>query len=108
MGLFLERGFDAVTVDEIGAAADVSHRNFSSKEDLVVPDIRDFLDEMQIAFDQRPNSEPVIESIRAVILQRAEAYEHDADVDRQRVSLLLATPSLQHRRQEQHVAFEAA
>jgi AcrR family transcriptional regulator len=70
MRLFVERGFDAVTVDEIGAAADVSHRTFyryfSSKEDLVVRDIRDFLDEMQIAFDQRPGSEPVIESIRAV------------------------------------------
>ena len=112
MRLFLERGFDAVTVDEIGAAAEVSHRTFyryfSTKEDLVLRDIREFLDEMQEAFSRRPGSEPVIESIRAVILQLAEAYEHDADDDRQRVSLLLATPSLQHRRQEQLVAFESA
>jgi AcrR family transcriptional regulator len=112
MRLFLERGFDDVTVDEIGAAAEVSHRTFyryfSSKEDLVLRDIREFLDEIQVAFDQRPGSEPVIESIRAVILQLAQTYEADADDDRQRVSLLLATPSLQHRRQEQLVAFETA
>jgi AcrR family transcriptional regulator len=112
MRLFLERGFDAVTVDEIGAAAEVSHRTFysyfASKEDLVLRDIREFLDEMRVAFTKRPTSESVIESLRAVILQLAETYEHDADDDRQRVGLLLASPSLQHRRQEQHVAFESA
>jgi AcrR family transcriptional regulator len=112
MRLFLERGFDAVTVDEIAAVAEVSHRTFyryfSSKEDLVLRDVREFLDEMQSALAQRPGSESVIESIRAVILQLAEAYEADADEDRQRVTLLLETPSLQHHRQEQLVAFEAA
>ena len=58
MRLFLERGFDAVTVDEIGAAAEVSHRTFyryfSSKEDLVLRDARDFLDEMRTELAQRP------------------------------------------------------
>jgi AcrR family transcriptional regulator len=112
MRLFLERGFDAVTVDEIGAAAEVSHRTFyryfSSKEDVVLSDVREFLDEMRTALAQRPSSESVIESIRAVILQLAQAYEADADEDRQRVTLLLETPSLQHHRQEQLVAFEAA
>ena len=112
MRLFLERGFDAATVDEIGAAAEVSHRTFyryfSSKEDLVLRDVRDFLEEMRTELAQRPGAESVIESIRAVIFQLAQAYEDDADEDRQRVTLLLKTPSLQHHRQEQLVAFEAA
>ncbi|HMK13382.1 MAG TPA: TetR family transcriptional regulator [Acidimicrobiales bacterium] len=112
MQLFVERGFDAVTVDEIGAAAEVSHRTFyryfASKEDVVLHDIREMLDDVRAAFAQRPASEPVIESIRAVTLQLAATYEHDGDDDRKRVELLLATPSLQHRRQEQHVLLEAA
>ena len=112
MRLFVERGFDAVTVDEIAAVAEVSHRTFyryfSSKEDLVLRDVREFLDEMRTALAQRPSSESVIESIRAVILQLAQASEADADEDRQRVTLLLETPSLQHYRQERLVAFESA
>ncbi len=110
--LFLERGFDAVTVDEIAAEAEVSHRTFyryfSCKEDLVLHDIRGALDDLRQAFAQRPAAEPVIESIRAVILELAAGYEHDADLDRKLGELLLASPALQHRKQEHHVAFEAA
>jgi AcrR family transcriptional regulator len=114
MRLFAQRGFDAVTVDEIGAEAEVSHRTFyryfSCKEDVVLGDLRTAIAEMRDAFLRRPTSEPVIESIRAVILELAAGYDHDADSDaasdRQRVDLLLSTPALQHRRQERHVAFE--
>lgn len=112
MHLFVERGFDVVTVDEIAAVAEVSHRTFyryfSSKEDLVLRDVREFLDDMRTLLAQRPSSESVIESIRVVILQLAQASEADADEDRQRVTLLLETPSLQHHRQERLVAFENA
>jgi AcrR family transcriptional regulator len=110
--LFIERGFDAVTVDEIAAEAEVSHRTFyryfSCKEDLVLHDIREALDHLRQAFAQRPASEPVLESIRAVILELAAGYEHDADLDGRLGELLLASPALQHRKQEHHGAFEAA
>ncbi len=110
--LFLNRGFDEVTVDEIAAEAEISHRTFyryfSCKEDLVLHDVREALDDLRRAFMSRPSSEPVIESIRAVILELAATFQHDTDLDRQLVGLLLASPALQHRKQEHHAAFETA
>jgi AcrR family transcriptional regulator len=45
MALFLERGFDATTIEDITEAADVSKRSFfdyfPSKEDVVAPPVRD-------------------------------------------------------------------
>lgn len=110
--MFAIRGFDEVTVDEIAAEAEVSHRTFyryfATKEELVLGPLRHGLDDFVTEFAQRPSSESVIASVRGVIMDLAANYEHDLDNDRQRASLVRTTPSLQQRQYERHTAFENA
>jgi AcrR family transcriptional regulator len=108
--LFARRGFDAVTVDEIAAAAEVSHRTFyryfASKEELVLGPLQQGLDDVTRLFLARPRTEPVVASIRAMIIDLAADYEQDLDNDRLRAALVRATPSLQQRQNERQAAFE--
>lgn len=68
LALFVERGFDAVTVDDIAEGAGVSRRTFfryfESKEDAVLPYEEDRLDQLRDALADRPRGEPVLLSIR--------------------------------------------
>ena len=109
--LFLERGFDNVTVDDIGAEAEVSHRTFyryfACKEDLVLGNVGEMLDSLRSAFIRRAATESVIESIRVVILELAASYEQDVENDRLRAQLVMSSASLRDRRHEHLVAFEA-
>ena len=111
-GLFAERGYDAVTVDDIASAADISHRTFyryfPSKEDLVLGDMGDSFVEFAAALAARPDDEPVLRSIRAVVLELATAFEHDYEANRTRSSLIAASPTLQLRLKEREPFVEAA
>lgn len=66
--LFTERGFDAVTVDDIAEAAGVSRRTFfryfESKEDAVLPYEQERLDDLRRALAGRPHDEPVLATLR--------------------------------------------
>ncbi len=110
--MFASRGFDDVTVDEIAAEAEVSHRTFyryfATKEELVLGTLQHGLDDFVNMFTKRPRSESVIASVRGAIMDLAANYEHDLDNDRQRAALVRATPSLQQRQNERHAAFENA
>ncbi|MCB0993964.1 MAG: TetR family transcriptional regulator [Acidimicrobiales bacterium] len=97
--LFGERGFDAVTVEDIAEAVDVStrtfNRYFARKEDVVIPDQPERAEALRAALATRPNDEPLLESIIQAVRS---VIEHDAD--RQAVRLLQArlltlTPALQ-------------
>src|SRR5437764_12449016 len=70
--LFCERGFDAVTIDDIAAAADVSRRTFfryfASKEDVILSDHPKRLDELEAALDRRPADEPALAALRHATL----------------------------------------
>jgi AcrR family transcriptional regulator len=64
--LFEEQGYDATTVEQIAAAAEVSpstfFRYFPTKEDVVLTDEYDPL--MVAALLDRPADEPIVESLR--------------------------------------------
>src|ERR1700709_2202593 len=67
--LFAERGFDAVTVAEVAAAAGVSEKTvfnyFATKEDLVFAGGQTRLAELQAAIAQRAGGSSVLDVFRA-------------------------------------------
>jgi AcrR family transcriptional regulator len=67
--LFAERGFDAVTVAEVAAAADVSEKtvfnHFATKEDLAFAGREERHNRLLADIDQRPPGASVIDVFRA-------------------------------------------
>jgi AcrR family transcriptional regulator len=76
--LFHERGFDAVTVDEISEAADIAPRTFfryfATKEDVFFTDRFEQLDALREAIAARPPDEPILASVRHAILTVFDQY----------------------------------
>ncbi len=74
--LFAERGFDAVTVADIAAAASVSEKTvfnyFGTKEDLVVSGRAEAEESIVRAVRERPPGQSVLAAVRAQLLALAE------------------------------------
>jgi AcrR family transcriptional regulator len=101
LALFTAKGFDAVTIDDIAAAADVSRRTFfryyASKEDVVLSDHPRRLDELQAALDRRPPEEPTLTALRHAILSLAGSFEEQREHMLRRLRLVMTTPALEAR-----------
>ncbi len=99
--LFGDRGFDAVTVDDIATAADVSRRTFfryyASKEDVILSDHPKRLDELEAALDRRPPGEPALTALRHAILSLAGTLQEDREHMLRRFRLITTTPALEAR-----------
>jgi len=102
--LLATRGFDAVTVDDIVAAAGMSrrtfHRYFASKEDVVVRFLADMSADIVAALAARPPAEPPSVALRhAVWVPLAACTDHPDHIERSRivVRLILDTPALRAR-----------
>jgi AcrR family transcriptional regulator len=98
--LFLEQGYDATTVEQIAAAAGVSHmtffRYFPAKEDAVLSDSYDPL--IARLLEQTPADWPLLQRIRAALLTGlAQVYEADRDTLLAQNKLIAATPALRDR-----------
>lgn len=98
--LFREQGYDTTTVEQIAAAAGVSHmtffRYFPAKEDVVLSDDYDPLIASAIA--QTPATWPVIRRIRTVLADGLRLiYDTDRDTLFDQVKLIVATPALRDR-----------
>ena len=69
--LFTERGFEATTIDQIAAAADVSRRNyfryFRSKEDVALAWFDGNADAVADRIRRRPATEPPIAAVTAAV-----------------------------------------
>jgi AcrR family transcriptional regulator len=72
MTLFLDRGFEATTIDDIAAAADVSKRGFfdyfPTKEDVVSAWQDEFGDALAAAVAARPAREPLTKVIEEALI----------------------------------------
>jgi len=101
LGLFLERGFDATTVDDIAAAAEVSRRTFfryfASKDDVLLADHPRRLADLRAALTERPPSEPILTALRQALMSMTGTYEEDRDRLLRRATVMRGTPSLQAR-----------
>jgi AcrR family transcriptional regulator len=107
--LFSTRGYDATTVDEIAAAAGVSHmtffRYFPTKEDVVLMDEFDpMLREWLLT---RPADEAPMDRLRGALVEAfREVYPLVRDELLARMRLIVATPQLRARLWEQQVETE--
>jgi AcrR family transcriptional regulator len=95
--LFGEQGYDATTVEQIAAAAGVSHmtffRYFPAKEDVVLSDSYDPLIAGYIS--RTPASWPVGRRVRAVLVEGLrQVYDADRDTLLAQNKLIVSTPAL--------------
>ncbi|WP_437624077.1 TetR/AcrR family transcriptional regulator [Sorangium sp. So ce1151] len=106
-GLFHARGFDAVTVEEIAAAANVSRMTvfnyFARKEDLLL----DREDEVKLllreALGERPKGQSPVEALRRLVDRLCEQKHPFARIDSQTAGfwrVVAASPSLKARLRE--------
>ncbi|HEV7862169.1 MAG TPA: TetR family transcriptional regulator [Acidimicrobiia bacterium] len=110
--LFGERGFDAVTVDDIAAEADVSRRTFfryfASKEDVLLADHAVQLARLREAMAERPLDEPILTALRNAILSMTGDFEDRKEMVILRGRIMRNTPSLQARSLVHQSAWENA
>jgi AcrR family transcriptional regulator len=100
--LFAERGFDAVTVAEVAAAADVSEKtvfnHFAAKEDLVFAGGEARLAQLQAAIAERPAGTSVLDVFRENSEAMLDAVASGAGDDRLVVPRIVRdSPVLQQR-----------
>jgi AcrR family transcriptional regulator len=104
--LFVERGFDAVTVAEVARAADVSEGTvfnyFPSKEDLFYSGMETFEAELFEAVRRRPPGEAVSTAFRRFMLEQSVrlAEPERADLIATAARIVGASPALQARERE--------
>jgi AcrR family transcriptional regulator len=98
--LFAERGFDAVTVNDIADRADVDpatfYRHFGSKEAVIFSNIGDRVGGLGEAIRTQPTGLSQLEAMRAGGKDLAAMLMVDIDIDneRHRAELIEASPSV--------------
>jgi AcrR family transcriptional regulator len=98
--LFREQGYDATTVEQIAAAAGVSHmtffRYFPTKEDAALSDSYDPM--IAALLEQTPATWPLTQRIRTALLQGLQqVYDTDRDALLAQNKLIVSTPVLRER-----------
>lgn len=98
LNLLAQKGFDAVTVDEIAASAGMSKRTFfryfASKEDVVVQFLAKMGVGMRAELAGRPAEECPSMALRHTVWASIDACAGDADRALRVVQLILGTPAL--------------
>ena len=110
--LFMKRGFDAVTFDDVAAAAGVSRRTlfryFETKEDLVVSQLEQFGERAGHFLALRPaNERPPVAVLRSMH-QVLDALLAQPEGLRPLVLLIGQTPRLRARMADKHAKWTAA
>ncbi len=98
LGLFLERGYGATTIEDIAEAALISPRTFfryfASKEDLLLARGRDKMALAARSLGERPPHEPVMDSLRGMLGVFAALHSTDRDRELAWMRLVTTTPRL--------------
>ena len=108
--LFLERGFETTTLDDIAEAADVSRRSlfhyFESKEEIVLSARADFPNIIAEAIGRRPAGEPLLDMVENALIDTATRYGSTQTRDLSR--LIRDTPALSAGEQAKYEHVERA
>jgi AcrR family transcriptional regulator len=116
MKLFAERGFDATTIADIAAAADIAPRTFfsyfESKEDAVFAKFADAFESFDRAMSERPPGTNALEALREWIVGMASGFMGDVETAKvearlRRESPAVAAADLRHVRQFERRLAEA-
>ncbi|MGW2742906.1 TetR/AcrR family transcriptional regulator [Streptomyces sp. NPDC001450] len=106
VGLFVERGFDNVSVQEIADAAEVSKMTvfnyFGTKEDLVFLPMEEHFGDVARAVRERQPGESAVDAVRRQFLELVEARDpsiglNPEPLSRQVRQLVMGTPALMER-----------
>jgi AcrR family transcriptional regulator len=99
--LFSTRGFDATTVDDIAAAADVSPRTFfryfATKDEVLFADAEDVRARFNALLEARPADEPLLVSLREVAVALLDDDEVEPSSAQLVMTLVNGHPALQAR-----------
>jgi AcrR family transcriptional regulator len=108
--LFAERGYDAVTVAEVAAAARVGERTlyryFADKEDLLFAEDADWRAALQAAIDQQPAGAAPFTVLRRASATVTRALEERREEVRRRGEVIANAPALSARERAKHAAWE--
>ncbi len=112
LGLFSERGFDAVTADELAEAVGVSRRTlfrlFATKEDIVVAAFDTLGDDALAALRERPADEAPWTALRHALGAAAARLEQRPATFFELHDVIAQTPALRRRLLEQRDGWRAA
>jgi AcrR family transcriptional regulator len=110
MRLFLDKGFEATTLDEIADAAGVSRRSlfhyFGSKEEIVFSTKADFPDMVVAAIKRRPAEEPLLDMVENAMTDMA--VRHETGHAKAFARLIRDTPALSAGDQAKYETVERA
>jgi AcrR family transcriptional regulator len=90
LDLCVEAGYDETTVEQICAAAEISRttffRYFASKDDALLGDVDSIGLELLETLQERPDDEPVWQSLRHALGALSRNYASDPDRTRQLIT----------------------
>lgn len=96
--LFIDRGFDGTTVEDIASAAGIGRRTFfryfDSKNDLPWGDFEGLVEQMRRFLRAVPPEMPLVEALRAAVITFNRLPAEEVPSHRQRMKLLLHVPAL--------------
>ncbi|GAA4053772.1 TetR family transcriptional regulator [Actinomadura miaoliensis] len=109
MELFLERGFEATTIDDIAAAAGISRRSFfryfGTKEDIVLGDLAAQGEQIRERLQARPDDEDAWTALLNALRDTPRLGQDEATM--LKISkMLYGTPSLRARSIEKHLHWQ--
>lgn len=110
MALFVERGFEDTTIEQIAEHAGISRRSFfryfATKEDVVLGELVERGRIVASALAERPVDEPPWEAIRAALLELRDAIAATEVDDLEIGRMLYGTPTLRARHLEKQLAWQ--
>lgn len=110
--LFERDGFDATTIEQIAAAADIAPRTFFSyfdtKDDVVLADYADRLERVIGVLSTRPPGEPAWTALRASFAAVSADFAAEAEGLARRFAIITGNPSVQARSLQLQAGWEAA